>query len=258
MLFRKKKDNLEEIRKIVVSGENVSGRIIEGYNRLKDNILYMGADGKYKVIQVESSNAGEGKTTTACNLAVSLGQTNKKVVVVDLDFHKPKAHTVFNLSKENGISEFMLGKATIKDITKKTDYENVDFISGGGKVHNSSLILVSEVFKDFIATLRNEYDYVILDCAPILSISDYIHISKVSDGVLFVCAYARTTKGHVAEAIKELRRNGVHILGSVFSMYDKKRDRGDYYKYYYYNDTDVTPPPRKLRKLMKNQSNNID
>ena len=196
----------------------------------------MSADGKNKVIQFESAVAGEGKTSVTCNLAVSLGLTDKKVVVVDLDFRKPKDHIVFELSKDIGISEYMLGTAKREDIIKHTKYQNVDLITGGEKVHNSSLVLVSEVFKDLIASLREEYDYVLLDCAPVLQISDYIHISKVSDGVLFVVAYAQTIKTQAADAVKELKRNGINILGTVFSMYDRKKDRGYGYKYYYYTN----------------------
>ncbi len=233
MLFKKKRKKIQGSAKIVV-GEGASRRVVENYNRLKDNILYMGADGSNRVIQIDSACSSEGKTTICCNLAVSLGQTNKKVVVVDLDFRRPNAHKVFGLSKTNGISEYMLGTLGFKDIIKHTSYENVDLITGGENVYNSSLILVSDTFKEMIASLRKEYDYVLLDCAPILTISDYIHISKVSDGVLFVVAHASTSKTNVADAIKELRRNDIKILGSVFSMYENKK--GNTYYDYYYSD----------------------
>ncbi len=235
LFFKKKKSHGIDTRKIVV-GEGASRRIIESYNRLKDNILYMGADGKNRVIQIESATSSEGKTSIICNLAVSLGQTNKKVVIVDLDFRRPKTHIVFGQTKENGISEYLLGAITREQLIKHTEYQNVDLITGGENVHNPSLILVSDVFKELINSLREEYDYVLIDCAPVLNISDYIHISKVSDGVLFVVAYAKTTKNQVAEAVKELKRNNINILGSVFSMYDKKKGGENYYSYYYYHD----------------------
>jgi len=233
MLFKKKRKNDDSVRKIVL-GDHAPSRIVEGYNRLKDNILFMSADGNNRVIQIESALSGEGKTSIACNLAVSLGQTNKKTVVVDLDFRKPKAHMLFGLSKDIGISEYVLGTAKKEDVVKETKYKNVYLVTGGAKIHNPSLVLTSGIFQELIAKLKEEFDYVILDCAPVLQISDYIHISKVSDGVLFVVAYSQTTKAQATDAIKELKKNGIKILGSVFSMYDKRKEKGYDYKHYYY------------------------
>ncbi len=237
MLFKKNKQQKLNTRKIVI-GKGTTKRAM-GYNRLTDNVLYMGADGKNRVIQMESSCAAEGKSTICCNLAVSLGLTNKKVLVVDLDFHRPTTHMVFGLGKAKGIGEYMLGELKREEIIKKTEYENVDLVTVGDNVHNSSLILISDTFKKLIESFRKDYDYILLDCAPVLMVSDYIHISKVSDGVLFVVAYGHTTKNNVVEATNELKRNDIKILGSVLSMYEENRD-GYYGGYYYRNDTQET------------------
>lgn len=220
------KDKKEQIGSVVVL-ENDSIRD-DGYERLRDNILYLNADGNNKVIQIESAVSHEGKTTVLCNLAVSLGFTNKKVVVIDLDFRRPKTHRVFNVSKEIGVAEYILEDLPKEKIIKHTEYKNVDIVTRGAEVYNSSLVFISNKFKSLIEELRAEYDYVLLDCAPVLMVSDYIHISKISDGVLFVVAHAQTSKSQVADAIKELKKNDAKILGAVFSMYDKKKDR----KYY--------------------------
>lgn len=227
-MFKKKGKNKDEQIGGVVVVENDSIRD-DGYERLRDNILYLNADGNNKVIQIESAVAHEGKTTVLCNLAVSLGFTDKKVVVVDLDFRRPKTHRVFEVDKEIGVAEYILGNLPKEKIIKHTSYKNVDIVTRGAEVYNSSLVFVSNKFKALIEELRNEYDYVLLDCAPVLMVSDYIHISKVSDGVLFVVAHAQTTKSQVSEAVKELKKNDAKILGAVFSMYDKKKD-GKYYR----------------------------
>lgn len=244
MLFGKKKNRVGKDKGIVVREDSIFGRT-EGYNRLKDNILFLNADGKNKVIQVESSVAHEGKSTVVCNLAVCLGLTDKKVVVVDLDFRKPKVQQKFNISIDNGISEYMLGTLDKASLIKKTSYKNVDVITRGSIIHNASLVFVSDKFKNLIAELREEYDYVLLDCAPVLQVSDYIHIIRISDGVLFLVAYDSTTKNQVAEAVKELKNNGANLLGTVFSMYDRKKDKGygNYIKgdYNYYQDGEMPP-----------------
>ncbi len=241
MALFKKKSKVNLGGKIYIDEKNKNGHF-EDYNRLKDNVLYLNADGKNKVIQIESSVMAEGKTTVVCNLAVGLGLTNKKVIVVDLDFRRPRVHRLFSLARDVGMAEYFLGDATKEEIIKKTKYQNVDVITRGGQVYNSSLLLVSDKFKNFIAELREEYDYVFLDCAPVLQVSDFIHISKVSDGVLFMVAYGTTTKVQVTEAVKELRKNGANILGTVLTMYEKDKagevySRGKYYRYKYYEDS---------------------
>lgn len=234
MLFTKKNKRVVNEDRIIVDEKTISGKV-EGYNRLKDNILYLNADGKTKVIQIESSVMHEGKTTVAANLAVSLGLTDKKVAVVDLDFRKANVHRRFKLPNEKGLAEYMLGSIGYEELIIHTPYKNVDIITRGGKVYNASVILVSDKFKELMAKLREEYDYVLLDCAPVLQVSDYINILSVSDGVLFLVAYGLTSRNQVADAIKELNKNNARLLGSVFTMYDRKKDRGygyGYGKYY--------------------------
>ena len=235
-MFKRRKRKLEQQSMIVVDNPSYALQK-EGYTRLKDNLLFMNIDGTKKVIQIESSVQHEGKTTVLCNLAVSLGITNKKVVVVDIDFRRPRAHRMFKKSKAMGVSDYILGEATLQEVIKPTGYQNVDIVTCGETTSNPTLIFISEKFKQFINELKAKYDFVLLDCAPVLQVSDFIHISKVSDGVLFVVAYGLISKVSVADAVKELKKNDIDILGSIFSMYDRKKDKaygfgGGYYKNY--------------------------
>ncbi|MCR5422662.1 MAG: CpsD/CapB family tyrosine-protein kinase [Bacilli bacterium] len=212
------------------------GNIKEAIDRLKDNVLYYAIDGSKKVIQFESSISGEAKTTTTVNLAVALGESGKKVVVIDLDFRKPRVHRAFRLDNENGISDYLIDKIDKKTVLKQTDYNNVTVISRGSEVQNPTSILTSEKMSNLIEELKNEYDFILLDCPPVLMISDYIHISRLSDGVIFNMAYGKTKKAQVKEAISLLRKNNIPIIGSVFTFYDPKRANsyGDYQYYNYY------------------------
>lgn len=243
MLFGRKKKNVGE-GKIVVGTPDCPYSVGEAYNKLKDNLLYMNADGDTKVFQIESAMMSEGKTTVLANLAVSLGLTDKKVIVVDLDFRRPKMHRLFSASKDNGIAEYILGDIPLETIIKKSEFKNVDVITRGAEIYNSSLVLISDKFKNMIEQLKQTYDYVLLDCAPVLQVSDYIHVCKISDGIIFVVAYAKTTKNQVKEAINDLKKNGGNVLGTVFTMYDKNKEkngafRDKYYGYgYYSNDTE--------------------
>ncbi len=235
MSLFKKKTQSKEIGEIFINAKTKASEF-EDYNRIKDNLLYINADGMHKVIQIESSVMSEGKTTFVCNLAVSLGLTNKKVLVIDLDFRRPKIHRLFSFTKDDGISDYFLDRISRQELIKKTEYKNVDIITRGVPVYNSSTLLLSDKFKNLIEELRNEYDFIFLDCAPVLQVSDYIHISKVSDGILFLVAYALTPKSQVVDAIKELRKNDAKILGSVFTMYDRNNDKGYYKGHYKYKE----------------------
>ncbi len=229
---KKQRKKLNRSEAIVIR-ENGLGSGAESYNHLKDNILYASNGGKIKVIQIESSVSGEGKTTVACNLAVSLGLNDKKILLVDLDFRRPRVHQLFGMPIENGISELMLGNANLDGIIKTTKYKNVDIITRGAKIHNSSLVLTSDTFKNMFEELREKYDFIIIDAAPVLQISDYIHISQISDSILFLVAHGITKRGEVKEAIKEMRRNDVKILGAMFTMFDPSEKYGGYYGKYY-------------------------
>lgn len=212
---------------IVVS--NKINSVNECYNMLKDNILCLNNGKENNVFQVESSIAHEGKTTMVSNLAVSLSFNDKKVIIVDLDFRRPSVHRVFFQENTNGLIDYLADKITLQESIKKTSYKNVDIINVGRKVYNSSLIFTSEKFKQLISTLKQEYDFVFLDSPPVLPISDYIHISKVADGTLFVCAYAKTKASQVREAINLLRQNNVKVFGTVMTFVDSQ----DPYSYYY-------------------------
>ena len=173
----KKKTQTDKIAGIFID-ENTKASQYEDYNRLKDNLLYINADGNHKVIQVESSVMSEGKTTLVGNVAVSIGLTNKKVLIMDLDFRRPRVHRLFSFSKDNGISDYFLGKITKQELIKKTNYKNVDVITRGSPVYNSSLLLMSDKFKALIEELKKEYDFIFLDCAPVLQVQTIFIFQK--------------------------------------------------------------------------------
>ena len=209
----------------------------ESVDRLKDNLLYWAIDGKNKVVQFESSIAGEAKTTTNANLAVSLGESGKKVVVLDLDFRKPRVHRAFNLDVLDGISDYMIDKISYQQLVKPTEYTNVSVITRGSEVQNPTSILTSEKLAILMARLREEFDFILIDCPPVLLISDYIHISRLADGVAFNVAFAKTKKVQVKEALALLKKNNIPLIGVVFTFYDPMKDSNyNNYKFYsYYN-----------------------
>ncbi len=223
----RKRENISREEAVVVTNEINS--INECYNTLKDNILFMTDVEKNKVIQIESSVSGEGKTTLACNLAVSFSFNQKKVLVMDLDFRKPRVNRLFMVPNENGLVDYISDKATLDQIIKKTKYDGVEVITRGSAIYNPSFLLTSEKFAAFMETLRGMYDFIILDAPPVLQISEYTHISKVSDGVLFAVCFGKTRKSQLRDAAELLKKSNIRVIGSVLTCVDNS----DPYSYYY-------------------------
>ena len=231
---RKEKSTFDtDVPKIIVGKKDGKG---ENYYRLKDNVIYYSDSGKNKVFQIESSISGEGKSTVIINLAVALARSGKKVCVVDLDFRRPKMHRAFNIPNFEGIAEYMLGECDKSALIKHTEY-NVDVVNRGKAAQNTSIIFTSDKFKELINELKEQYDIILLDCPPVLLVSDYIHISKLSDAVLFVVSCGVTHRAQLKEAIELLKRNDVNVFGMVMTYKNNSKFSlryGGYYSGSYY------------------------
>ena len=226
-LFKKKNQN-DELGKIFID-ENTKSSQFEDYNRLKDNLLYINADGKHKIIQIESSIMSEGKTTLLGNLAVTIGQTNKKVLVVDLDFRRPRLHRLFSFSKDCGLSDYFMDKKTKQEIIKKTIYKNVDIITTGAPVYNPSLLLLSDKFKNLLNEFRNEYDFILIDCPPSLGLI-VDNALYASDSVLipvecgFYSYEALTQMINKIDKVQQIK--DIEIEGILMTKLDNKNTLG--------------------------------
>ena len=236
MIFNRKQTRSSRNNVLVVNkpGNEI---ITESFNRLKDNILFFNADNKVKIIQISSSTACEGKTTVIANLAVTMANNGLKVLLVEGDLRAPRIHHAFNLENEFGIYDYMLHNKSLKEIVKHTDVK-VDVITRGEKIENPSAVIASEKYKNLITQAKEEYDYILIDCPPVLEISDYIHISTISEGTLFCVAYGQTKKHQVKEAINLLRKSEINILGTVYTMVDSNHNKAymnSRYSNYYTN-----------------------
>ena len=210
-----KNRKIVEEQKILIS-KNGDSSVDESYIRLKDNILFRGETG-LKVVQISSSVLGEGKSTRACNLAVSIAFSGKKVVILDLDFKRPKVTKIFGVKDGLGVGDYLESDYLVEDVIQKTQY-GVDVIGKGETTYNSSFLLGSDKFKDFIQKLREKYDFILLDCSPVMLSSDYIHLAKVSDGILLAVSTNYVKKTAVRETVKLLNKIPTPIIGCVMTM----------------------------------------
>ena len=238
MLFRKKiiDNDFENLVPKIVVGKKAG--LSDSYYKLKDNIIYSSDNGKNKVFQIESAVSGEGKSTVISNTAVALAKSGKKVVVVDLDFRRPKTHRIFEVTNLSGITEYMLGECDQSALIKKTSY-GVDVVNRGKAAHNASIIFTSDKFKGLIEDLKKQYDLVLFDCPPVLLVSDYIHFSKLSDMIIFVACAGITHRNQLKEAYELMKKCNPNILGTVMTYRNQGKFSlryGAYYKTNYYRN----------------------
>lgn len=201
----------------------------EAFRTIKTNIKYSSADKHKKVLLVTSTEAGEGKSTISSNLALSLSQDNKKVIIIDGDLRKPSVHKQFRISGSVGLTELLIGEQSLEKIKNKIN-PYLDAITSGHIPPNPAELLASEEMEKLINKLREDYDYVIIDTNPIGLVADAQILSSKVDGVILVVRYEKTKKENLLSCKKMIDQVGGNTIGVVLNGIDEKR--GKYYYYY--------------------------
>src|SRR5262249_28722871 len=147
--------------------------------------LYFNTQGQgSQVIQVTSPSKGDGKSTMAANLAVSIAQSGKRVLVVDADFRRPRQHHIFGLAGRVGLATVMAGDAELSTAIPATPVPNLDVLPCGARPTNPAELLTLPRFAELLGELRGRYDFVIVDTPPLLAVSDPSVVAPRVDGVL--------------------------------------------------------------------------
>lgn len=188
---------------------------VEAYRNLRTNVQFLGIERKVRSIQVTSTRPGEGKTTTAANLAVVLSQTGANVVLVDADLRKPNLHRLFAIDGSNGLTNNLAGDPMELTIQRITDQLWV--IVGGPVPPNPSELLSGRRMDAFAEELGRRFDYVIIDSAPLLAVSDAAALSRHVDGVLLVVQAKQVSLPQLRESLATLERVGAPLLGVVMT-----------------------------------------
>ena len=218
-------------RELIVLKEPKSA-IAESFRLLRTNLQFLiNGDRKGVVIAVTSTVAGEGKTTIASNLALSLNMLEKRVIVINFDLRKPTLHKVFNLPNGHGLSGYLSNQVGLDKILKHTDIDNLDIISAGAIPPNPSELINSPKVQELIERLKRYYDYIILDTPPIGLVTDARVLIRRTDITLYVVR-ANYTKKEFIKTIKEIKnqtKRGFYIV-----LNEAKVDLDSNYSYGYY------------------------
>jgi capsular exopolysaccharide synthesis family protein len=204
----------------------------EAYRTLRTNLLY-GAflDEPAKVIVLTSPGPGEGKSTTCANLGVVLAQAGKNTLILDCDFRKPVIHRLFGFRNVRGVVDALVGERKLQENWKEP-MEGLKVVTVGPIPPNPTELLGTRRFSELLASLREEFDYVLIDAPPVGMVSDPAILATQGDGVLLVSDAQNTRKGSVRQAMRSLEAVGAPVLGTV--MNNVEVSKGDNYHYYGY------------------------
>ncbi|MDF2686086.1 MAG: hypothetical protein K0S55_1267, partial [Clostridia bacterium] len=187
-------------------------------------------------IVISSSIPGEGKTTTSSNVAVSLSQIDKKVLLIDGDLRKSKVHKAMNLPNTPGLTNVLSGLSSLDKSVNKTKSPNLNVLCSGISVPNPSEMLASGAMSDLLTELEASYDYIIIDTPPINVVADSLPLIKISDGILIVVRPYYTTHIELQKTIKSLEFIDAKILGFVLNnTHENKMSKYKYKNKYNYS-----------------------
>jgi succinoglycan biosynthesis transport protein ExoP len=187
-------------------------------------------------IMITSANPFEGKTMVASNLAQSLALHGRSTVIIDCDLRKPRIHKIFDLEAQPGLTNYLTGSATREEIRREVAIPNLTVIPAGPQSPTPSNLLNSDIFKDLLAQLRQEFAHVIIDTPPVLCFSDARIVSVLVDGVLLVTRYNATPKTAARLAMQLLGQINAPLMGGVLNGVEASgRKYSGYYNYKLYS-----------------------
>lgn len=218
--------------KVVVEHDPKSP-IAESFRTIRTNLQYMLADKTKGVIVVTSNNPGEGKTFTSINLAAIISKGGKKVVLMELDLHKPRIQKGLGMEAATGVSTYVIGKNSIPEIIIPTAYENLDVVLSGPIPPNPSEIIVSRKMEELINYCRENYDFVIIDTPPVGLITDALVLMKSADVTLFVMNTKVAYRHSLNNAHEIVNFNKLAHFGFILNGVKQKRSKYYYNRYAY-------------------------
>jgi capsular exopolysaccharide synthesis family protein len=208
----------------------------EAYRGVRTSLYFSTQDQKHKVVQVTSPHMGDGKTTLAANLAVSIARSGKRVVLVDADFRRPSVHKLFGLAAEEGLTSHLVGEASLAEVTRAGRVEGLALIPCGARPTNPAELLSSPRFFEALRELRDGYDFVIVDTPPLLAVTDPCVVAGYVDGVLLVIRVSKNGRPAAERAREMLATHGARVYGVVVNgVGDKAHLKGYGYEHYHYD-----------------------
>jgi protein-tyrosine kinase len=228
----KKSKAIADRSRTLITYHSPKSIVSEAFRTLRTNIQFASVDQEIKTILLTSTGQGEGKSTTAANLAVVMAQAGHRVLLIDADMRKPTSHLFFRVPNRNGLSNLLARQDNLQDVVKTTLVENLHLITSGPIPPNPSELLGSSRMSEIITSLKKEYDYILFDTPPIVAVTDAQVLANKVDGVLLVIYSGKTNREMAVKAMNLLDHVHARILGTVLNH--RKIEADSQYYYYYY------------------------
>jgi tyrosine-protein kinase Etk/Wzc len=204
----------------------------EAYRTLRTNVTFVGAERPVQLMAVTSAGPGEGKSTTAANLAVTLALGGHKTLLIDADMRRPLLHRAFGLVQDPGLTDVLIGLASAREAIRPDVLERLDVLPAGSSPPNPSELLGSDAMHGLVGEVRRTYDYIVVDTPPVLPVTDATVVSTIADATILTVRSGETEEASALRALDQLKRVGARIAGVVLNGVDTRRDR--HYMYYKY------------------------
>lgn len=203
------------IGKSLLSYFNSHSDISEQYRTIRNNIHYAAKGKKVRSLLVTSPSEGEGKSTALVNLAVCMTQRGDRVLIIDANIRRPMIHKVFNIQMTPGLSNVLTQQTEIREAVYTTEVEGMDIMPSGQRLHNTTDLLDSRFMKDVMEYAYSHYDYVLIDCPPVLGVSETTALVSLCDGVILLLKHGKTRQEQAKEAKRALLFAKANILGVI-------------------------------------------
>lgn len=233
MRRERKKESVKH-RPLVVH-DDPKAIVSEAFRTLRTNLQFTSPDRELKTILVTSVGPSEGKSTVSANLAVAWAQAGRRVVIVGCDLRKPVLHQMFGLANTPGLTGHLTGQAKLDEVIKPSAIKGLDVLVAGPVPPNPAEILQSQVMVATIEKLRDRYDIVIFDGAPVIAVTDAAVMASKVDGTMLVVRAHEVPKDVALHAKTLLDQANANLLGVVLNGVRPQDQRN--YQYYYYYDS---------------------